>query len=380
MKISQVSNQIELNECVAHLSSQPKIALDLEFDKNRYRYGFTLCLIQVASAEQIFVIDPFNRIDLTEFYRLLERQDQEIVVFEFGEDLRLLHLKECKPKNIYDVSYASKLLNNSQLSLGNLVLKLKGIEMEKGAQKSNWVQRPLSKAQIKYAADDVRYLFDVQGILKEQIEQKEMSSWVEEENRTFENSDFQSEAEFDYLKHKDKRGLSQHHWYLFADLMHMRENFAQQINRPGFQIIDKDFLLELAKDPSYIEHFYSKARPHKTLATEPFKQRVLRCRNDAAYDAKQKGLSKTDPAIDRLGQDELAELRANKAKEEQIKEEVFKPIQTVLKERFGENTASFMLSNKSMIDLAKGKTDSYKNYRLELIKGIAKELNLTLPF
>ena len=62
--------------------------------------------------------------------------------------------------------------------------------------------------------------------------------------------------------------MSQHHWYLFTDLMHMRENFAQQLNRPGYQIIDKDFLLELAVDPSHITNFYSKARPHKTFATE----------------------------------------------------------------------------------------------------------------
>jgi ribonuclease D len=252
--------------------------------------------------------------------------------------------------------------------------------MEKGAQKSNWVLRPLSKAQIKYAADDVRYLFQVQDILKKQVDEKNMGSWVEEENRAFENSDFTTEEEFDYLKHKDKRGLSQHHWYLFADLMHMRENFAQQLNRPGFQIIDKDFLLELAQEPSYIEHFYSKARPHKTLATEPFKQRILRCRNDAAFDAKQKDLSKTEPAIERLGAEELTQFRENKAKEEQMKEEVFKPIQAVLKERFGENTASFMLSNKSMIELAKGNVANYRNYRLALIKEIAKELKLSLPF
>jgi ribonuclease D len=380
MKVNQVSNQNELNDCVRFLFNQKSIALDLEFDKNRYRYGFTLCLLQVAAEDQIFVIDPFNRVDLTEFYRLLERKDQQIIVFEFGEDLRLLHTKGCRPSNIYDISTASKLLDNSQLSLGNLALKYLGIEMVKTAQKSNWVLRPLTKEQIEYAADDVRYLFEIEALLKAEIEAKGFGAWVEEENTSFEESVFEADDEFEYLKHKDKRGFSQHHWHLFADLMHMRESFAQQINRPAFQVVDKEFLIELAKDPAYITNFYSKARPHKTLATEPFKQRLLRCRNDAAYDAKQKELSKEEPAIDRLGEDELRDFRAAKAAEEELKETIFKPIQAVLKDRFGENTASYLLSNKSMMELAKGNTSNYRNYRLTLVKNIAEELGLKLPF
>ncbi|MDP4965941.1 MAG: hypothetical protein NWQ55_12760, partial [Salibacteraceae bacterium] len=273
-----------------------------------------------------------------------------------------------------------KLLDNSQLSLGNLALKYLGIEMEKTAQKSNWVLRPLTKEQIEYAADDVRYLFEIEALLKAEIEAKGFGAWVEEENTSFEESVFEADDEFEYLKHKDKRGFSQHHWHLFADLMHMRESFAQQINRPAFQVVDKEFLIELAKDPAYITNFYSKARPHKTLATEPFKQRLLRCRNDAAYDAKQKELSKEEPAIDRLGEDELRDFRAAKAAEEELKETIFKPIQAVLKERFGENTASYLLSNKSMMELAKGNTKNYRNYRLELLKNIAAELGLNLPF
>jgi len=162
--------------------------------------------------------------------------------------------------------------------------------------------------------------------------------------------------------------------------MHVRESFAQQINRPAFQVVDKEFLMELAKDPAYITNFYSKARPHKTLATEPFKQRLLRCRNDAAYDAKQKGLSKEEPAIDRLGEDELRAFRAAKAAEEELKETIFKPIQAVLKDRFGENTASYLLSNKSMMELAKGNISNYRTYRLTLVKSIAAELGLKLPF
>ena len=87
MNVTFIFNQTQLNDCVKDLSTQKQIALDLEFDNNRYRHGFTLCLIQVATEKDIYVIDPFNRVDLTEFYRLLERKDQQIVVFEFGEDL-----------------------------------------------------------------------------------------------------------------------------------------------------------------------------------------------------------------------------------------------------------------------------------------------------
>ena len=45
--------------------------------------------------------------------------------------------------------------------LAKLVLHYLGVEMDKGATRTNWLKRPLSPVQLQYAAGDVWYLLPV---------------------------------------------------------------------------------------------------------------------------------------------------------------------------------------------------------------------------
>jgi ribonuclease D len=55
--------------------------------------------------------------------------------------------------------------------LKDLVADLLGGTLDKGEQRSNWSQRPLTEAQLRYAANDVKYLDSLRQDLERRIDQ-----------------------------------------------------------------------------------------------------------------------------------------------------------------------------------------------------------------
>ena len=56
---SIVDSPSAFEECLAHLKSCPGLAFDTEF-VGEFTYRPELCLVQVATTERLFVIDPFG--------------------------------------------------------------------------------------------------------------------------------------------------------------------------------------------------------------------------------------------------------------------------------------------------------------------------------
>jgi ribonuclease D len=376
-----ISKEEDFLKIVDHLSKEQSIAVDLEFDKNRYRYGFTICLMQVATKDECFVIDPLSDgIDISLIFPVMEDPAIVKLAFEFGEDIRLFHHLGCKPKNLYDLSVATKLLDYSQVSLGSILSQFLDIEADKSSQKSNWFQRPLSEKQIKYAGDDVRYLHSLESILTKRIAEKNMENWVEEERIVFENQDFQSTENSNYYKTRDKDGMSEVQWYIFERLIEFREDLAKESNRPPYQIMDKDFLLGLAKNKSLISSFFMESKASKRLLNEAFKVRLLELVKSSKQSAIEKGLSLTDLVNPKLSKEEMDEVRAQKNEKDSLVSNTYKPIQQLIKKDFGENAALYIMGNKLMNELAAGSFDSLRDYKRDLILGYAKQLNMNLSF
>jgi len=161
-----ITHQEELESITENLSNVSRIAADLEFDKNYYRYGFNLCLVQLFDGENCYLVDPLSDdLNIKSIFPVLEDPEIEIITFAFGEDLRLLHSLGCFPKNIYDIDIATSLLNYEPGSLTKLLDEAIDVDTGKSSQTSNWFQRPLTDQQKKYAAHDVLHLFDLKDKL-----------------------------------------------------------------------------------------------------------------------------------------------------------------------------------------------------------------------
>ena len=143
-----VETVAHLESCIENLRLCSAIGLDLEFDRDRFAYGFTLCLIQLSDGKHTWLIDPITFGDLESLYRFLEEALPIKIMHAPGEDLTLLQQKGCVVKNIFDTERAARLLDFEQFSLGNLLLYALGVQIDKSQQKTDWVKRPLSAATV----------------------------------------------------------------------------------------------------------------------------------------------------------------------------------------------------------------------------------------
>jgi ribonuclease D len=367
----------ELATCVEFLRQQPELAIDLEFDKNRYRYGFNLCLVQIYAGGRCFLIDPLGEgMDLSELYQVLEDPAVRNLVYSFGEDMRLLHSLGCFPKNTYDLAIVLRLLDYPPASLASVLVDFLDIEISKAAQKSNWFSRPLSNKQLDYAARDVLYLFELNDKLQPEVEKAGVKAWIEEEHEYIDILDYSEIDNNVYLKEKDKHGLSEHEYYIYEQLMGLRESLAKKYNRPSYQVIDKEYLRELAQRPNQIHRFEKIRGIYKALKTPQFKDELWANFQRYAKEAEQQGLSKTEDALKRLPPEEYRLRRSQRKERDEIKKKVFKPIQAKIAENQGEQVVTYIMGNRLMEELAEGRTENLRHYKRQLIEQYAKELGI----
>lgn len=368
-----------LQDCTDFLHQQPTLALDLEFDKNRYRYGFNLCLIQLAAGDRCYLIDPLiEELDLQPLFRIFEDPNNVLIVYSFSEDLRLFHSLGCFPQNTYDLVIAMRLLDYAPMSLGNALLELIDIEISKSAQKSNWFTRPLSKKQLDYAANDVLYLHDLYNILCKKVQKQQIEDWVKQENSYIDSLSFVDINNNSYLKEKDKYGLSEHEFYIFKGLLEFREQLAKENDRPSYQMIDKEYLRELAQRPNQIHRFEKIRGIFRTLKNETFKEKLWAHYQQLAQTSEREGYSKTTPAIPRMSQEAYQAKRRLRKERDEIKKKLFKPIQERIAEDFGRNIITYLMSNRFIDELIVGNTEQLRPYRKAIIQQYGDELNLPI--
>ena len=76
---------------------------------------------------------------------------------------------------MYLIFNLDKFLTNGEIkSYGKIVKSYYGIKLKKTETNSNWLKRPLSEDQIRYAYDDVDYLIDIYFSQKKKLLKKNL--------------------------------------------------------------------------------------------------------------------------------------------------------------------------------------------------------------
>ncbi|MCC6239880.1 MAG: HRDC domain-containing protein [Phycisphaerales bacterium] len=167
-----VDHQSGLDQLVQQLRSAGSFAYDSEFI-GEMTYIPRLCLIQVATTSQIFLIDPLKKLNLNGFWELICNPSIEKIVHAGQQDIEPVfrHLPGRQPANVFDTQIAAGLIGLPYpVSLTKLVHELTGVRLTKSYTFTDWEHRPLSSAQLRYAADDVRYLALVRHKLGQRLE------------------------------------------------------------------------------------------------------------------------------------------------------------------------------------------------------------------
>lgn len=172
-----------LEALVQQLGHTPCVAVDTEFVWERTFYP-RLGLIQLGTPEgACFLIDTVALTDLAPLGKLLADPGVEKVIHDAPQDLMILRRATgVVPRNIFDSRLAAGFAGlSSEISLQNLLASLLDIQLPKGHTRADWMARPLSAAQLEYAADDVRYLSRAAGLLRKRAQDAGIEAWLNEE-------------------------------------------------------------------------------------------------------------------------------------------------------------------------------------------------------
>ncbi len=227
------------------------IALDTEFIWERTYYP-KLGLIQLGlSDEECFLIDPCALDDLSPLGQLLADPAVVKIFHDAPQDLSILRMAtEHNPKNIFDTRLAAGFGGlSSTLSLADLLQFLLDIKLEKNETRTNWLKRPLSRAQEEYAKNDVRYLRAMRVLLQARV-LPEAQPWLAAELARFDSPDnyIGIDDTKRYTKIKGSSGLNCRSLSVLQELCTWRETEARKQNKPRGHIIKDNVLLNIAKD------------------------------------------------------------------------------------------------------------------------------------
>ena len=146
-------------DCLQKLQSESQLAIDLEAN-SMYAYRERVCLIQVSTTTQDYLIDPLTDLDLSGLGELIADPSVEKIFHAAEYDLILLKREyDWELNSLFDTMWAARILGYPRYGLANLLGDLFQVKLNKRYQKSNWCRRPLSRAQRTYAQLDTHFLF-----------------------------------------------------------------------------------------------------------------------------------------------------------------------------------------------------------------------------
>ncbi len=249
--MSIIVRQDQLEELCARIDAGGRFALDLEFIPER-TYDPELCLIQVATDDDAFIVDPLAFSDLDALWRRIANPDILVVLHAAEQDLDLVHsFSGLLPKNIMDTQIAAGFAGYGYpVSYGKLLSYVLGIHVSKTESFTDWTNRPLTPSQIDYALDDVRHLLPMHDRLVEELGKVERLIWVQEECLRYSTDEqYEDDRSRSYLRIKGASSLSRRALAVLRSLCDWRHEQAFKLNRPPRTIIQDNILLELSRRP-----------------------------------------------------------------------------------------------------------------------------------
>lgn len=228
-----------------------RVGLDTEFMRERTWWP-VLALVQIAINDEVLLVDVLAPGMKPALAELLRDEDILKIMHSPSEDLVALgHDCHALPTPMFDTQAAAALCGEGAgLGYQKLVQNLLGITLAKGEQRSDWLRRPLSAAQLQYAADDVRHLFALHDILDARLEALGRSHWLQEDSqRSLKNAADQRPEPWPHLGVRPAQDFSPAAQARLLRLMRWRESSARSLDLPKNWVIDQPLALRLAERP-----------------------------------------------------------------------------------------------------------------------------------
>lgn len=352
--VEYIDSDAGLKKFCEQLNDVEFIAVDTEFAREKTYYP-KLCLIQIEGKGRIACIDPFTISDFEPMLALFRNESITKVLHSVSQDMEVfLHSFGCLPKPVYDTQIAASLTGmGEQVAYARLVESMLDVKLDKSHTRTDWSRRPLDKAQIKYAADDVRYLAELYPIQRDELQKQGRLDWLKVDFKAItEEARYQADPDNAWKRVKGFARLRGSELAVLKFLAEYREHQAVKADRPRRFIIKDDLLLDLAK---------AKPKSVKDIERRRGFESLIKRHGKALLECVEKGLS--------LPKDEWPDIGKGKPLTDN-QEVIADVLMALLKFQSKKNRVSVnSLASKKEIDrLARGKRD------LPLLSGWRYEL------
>ncbi len=228
-----------------------RIGLDTEFIRER-TYWPQLALVQMAVGDEILLIDPLIPgmcealkpwLTDTSITKIMHSASEDLVAFKCACD--------ALPRPLFDTQIGAALAGiGGGMGYQKLVAEITGVTLPKGETRSDWLKRPLSDAQLEYAADDVEYLFALHDTISAQLQAKDRMQWLLDDGERMMTSVERDEGEhWPHLSMRASQFLEPDAQLRLLRLLRWREHQARLSDKPRSWILDNELANLLARTP-----------------------------------------------------------------------------------------------------------------------------------
>lgn len=236
-----------LSEVAFLLGRETEVAVDLEMD-SLHHYREKVCLIQVSTRSESWLIDPLALKDLSPLAAPLADPRILTVLHGADYDIRSLHRDfGIEVESLFDTMIAARFLGIAEFGLAALLKARFAVELNKKYQKADWSRRPLSAEMCDYAMADTAYLLPLHDQIRDELEQKGRLSWLEEECRLVCRARVTEKEGPLFLSCKGAGRLKGRALAILEELLRLRDRQARELDRPPFKVISAETLLDVAE-------------------------------------------------------------------------------------------------------------------------------------
>jgi ribonuclease D len=267
-----ITQNTELVELCQRLRQQAAIAVDTEFMRSDTFYPIA-GLIQIGDGVQCYLIDPLTITDFSSLRDLCLDEAVIKVLHSCSEDIEVFErVLGAVPSPIFDTQIAAAFAGfGYSLGYAPLVKAVLNTEVPKDETRSDWLQRPLSESQIKYAALDVAHMLIVYGKILQTLKNTERLHWVKDDCADMvEKAQKQDDFGEVYRKVGFAWKLRTQELATLRDLCRWREIEARARDIPRNRLLKEQVLWEMArKQPQDIAQLQRIADiPSRTLRSD----------------------------------------------------------------------------------------------------------------
>jgi ribonuclease D len=183
LPVSYVDSAASLDALILAITGLDSIALDAE-RASGFRYSQRAYLIQLATKEEIFLVDPLALDESVPGWTATlgaTLSKATWLLHAATQDLPCLAELDIRPTKLIDTELAARLAGYERVGLGSLTLELLEIELAKEHSAADWSARPLTEEMLDYAALDVDVMDELWVKIEQSLIEQGKLDWALEE-------------------------------------------------------------------------------------------------------------------------------------------------------------------------------------------------------